>query len=674
MAPLAAKMEPWLLQEAVGGGASLKSLFTVTNRRTAGTSERVTLASLVGVIRGHVKEFIVIGFIVIAVPLGAWGFNVYTDQMFFNEGSEHLATTYRQVANTFELFTNRNWNFLEAWEENLKYISDATGVEDTWHYYADLKDTWHYSDFYLFNENDEFSTASGRSGTADSIKGVFEEMYEGGSPLVSSYIASSGVRKIVFAQPLESPIVMDGVTYTGVALSYDNDYVQGLITSDIYSDASDCYVVRQDGSVVFSLSSKSIFTDFVVNLDTFLGDDVTFERGSYQEIADSIANAEEGSVLISYDGLDCYVVFQPAGILDWTIASVVRADAVDANLDKVKLFTIVAQSLLAIVLFAGVLVILLEKYHRLMAQEKEGRRAAEKSGEMTRDLLEGMAKIADRYIVVNLVNGTYEYHENLLEHGLYPESGLYRDLLDTLTHRYAALTDTDDAKMARLLSADVLRRDLKTKDNRIKIEYASRTEPVFMLMTAVPVYFASDGKLERVLLIGQDIGLRKELESEANTDALTGLFNKRYFTNVLAVKRRKQIPFTLLFIDLDRFKPVNDTYGHTVGDMLLKQVGGRLQDCVRAEDFAFRLGGDEFAIIVTGQLDAVRAGQVRERVRRTLCEPYVIDGVEIEIGASCGCASWPQESASIREIHELADQRMYADKEARHKLYGGDGR
>lgn len=652
----------------------MNRLFKRTRREAAEAGERLTLASLAGVVRSHVREFIVIGVIAVCVPLGALAFNLYTGYLFFNEGAEHLTATYKQVANTFELFSNRNWSFLDAWEESLRYFSRDIDTEDAWNYCADLKETWHYSDFYLFNEDNDYVTAEGRNGKAGSIENVFDEMFENGGPLASSYIASSGKRKIVFAQPLGEPLEMGGVTYTGVAVSYDNDYVQGFMTSGIYSGSSDCYVVKQDGAVAFSLAPKTVFTDFVPNFDTLLNGAVTFERGSAQEVVDGIASAGEGSALISYGGSSCYIIYQPAGILDWSIVSVVKADAVDANLNSVKTVTIVAQSVLAAVLFAGVCVILLGKYRRLVAQEKEGRQEAEKQGEMARDLLEGMAEVADRYVVADLVANTYEYHECLLEHGLYPAQGGYDDLLELLTHRYTALTDTDDAKMARLLSADVLKGDLMTKGDRIKIEYASRTEPVFMLMTVVPISFDEDGVLGRALLIGQDIGLRKELENEANTDALTGLFNKRYFENILSIKRRKQIPFTLLFIDLDRFKPVNDTYGHAVGDLLLRQVGERLQGCVRTDDFAFRLGGDEFAVVVTGGLDAVRSGQVRERIRNALCEPYIINGVKIEVGASCGCASWPQESASIREVHAMADKRMYLDKDMRRKLYGGDGR
>ena len=88
---------------------------------------------------------------------------------------------------------------------------------------------------------------------------------------------------------------------------------------------------------------------------------------------------------------------------------------------------------------------------------------------------------------------------------------------------------------------------------------------------------------------------RRKLEGLANTDGLTGLFNERCFNSTLKQKEEARQPFALFYLDLDRFKPVNDTYGHDVGDQLLRVVADRLRNCVRSSDFAFRIGGDEFA-------------------------------------------------------------------------------
>ena len=111
------------------------------------------------------------------------------------------------------------------------------------------------------------------------------------------------------------------------------------------------------------------------------------------------------------------------------------------------------------------------------------------------------------------------------------------------------------------------------------------------MMTVVPMAWKGD-RLARVMMIVQDMGEQHLLQSLANTDGLTGLLNKRYFDRVLTVLEQHCQPFALFYMDLDRFKPVNDTYGHDVGDELLKGVAQRLQGCIRSRDYAFRLGGD----------------------------------------------------------------------------------
>ena len=92
------------------------------------------------------------------------------------------------------------------------------------------------------------------------------------------------------------------------------------------------------------------------------------------------------------------------------------------------------------------------------------------------------------------------------------------------------------------------------------------------------------------------------MEDLANTDGLTGLYNERYFDALLKENELYKTPFVLFYLDLDRFKPVNDRYGHDVGDQLLKEVASRLRSCVRESDAVFRIGGDVFGLIAHGGL------------------------------------------------------------------------
>ena len=155
---------------------------------------------------------------------------------------------------------------------------------------------------------------------------------------------------------------------------------------------------------------------------------------------------------------------------------------------------------------------------------------------------------------------------------------------------------------------------------------------------------------------------RQKMEDLANTDGLTGLSNERFFNATLQKKEKAGEPFALFYLDLDSFKPVNDTYGHDVGDQLLKAVSCRLRTCVRSTDYAFRIGGDEFALIVNGALSEEFCAKRTERIKNVLTQPFVINGQELHIGTSCGSALYPADSTEVKDIRILADQRMYEDK------------
>ena len=201
----------------------------------------------------------------------------------------------------------------------------------------------------------------------------------------------------------------------------------------------------------------------------------------------------------------------------------------------------------------------------------------------------------------------------------------------------------------------------------MKIEYRKRTENVYKIMNVVAVEWDEAGIPQKVMMIAQDIGKRHELENLANTDGLTGLFNERYFSSVLHRKEQKKLPFVLYYLDLDHFKPVNDTYGHDMGDKLLKAVAERLLKCIRSNDFAFRIGGDEFALIISAEMEDSLCMQTKMRIIQSLLLPYEIDGKTLHIGASCGYAVYPLETEDTGKIRILADQRMYAEKKENHQ-------
>lgn len=132
----------------------------------------------------------------------------------------------------------------------------------------------------------------------------------------------------------------------------------------------------------------------------------------------------------------------------------------------------------------------------------------------------------------------------------------------------------------------------------------------------------------------------------------------------LAEYRRKA--FALIFMDLDFFKPVNDTYGHPAGDEVLCNVGKRIINSIRTADYAFRIGGDEFACIIDGNADEKNCLESIERLQKVICNPYNIHGHKIKIGVSCGYVLCPSDADTVESLLKIADSRMYAEKEKHH--------
>jgi diguanylate cyclase (GGDEF)-like protein len=161
-------------------------------------------------------------------------------------------------------------------------------------------------------------------------------------------------------------------------------------------------------------------------------------------------------------------------------------------------------------------------------------------------------------------------------------------------------------------------------------------------------------------------------QHRANHDTLTGLANRalfdEIFTHQLAICRRTNRYLAIVYIDLDGFKPVNDTHGHAVGDEVLRMVAERLKRSIRESDLAARLGGDEFALVLvnTGQ-DAAQA--LALQLMDTLSAPYLVGSLKLEISASIGVACYP-ESGTVREALSLrADEAMYKAKAAGKRRY-----
>jgi len=152
----------------------------------------------------------------------------------------------------------------------------------------------------------------------------------------------------------------------------------------------------------------------------------------------------------------------------------------------------------------------------------------------------------------------------------------------------------------------------------------------------------------------------------ANKDPLTELPNRRLFEERLhqaAIRsKRTHKPFALLYIDLDNFKPVNETWGHLTGDRVLKVVADRLKDSIREGDTVARLGGDEFVVILSDITNIDNVKMISDKILENLENDFVTDGHVFNIECSIGHSIFPDEAQYTTQLIHLADQRMYLAK------------
>jgi diguanylate cyclase (GGDEF)-like protein/PAS domain S-box-containing protein len=254
-----------------------------------------------------------------------------------------------------------------------------------------------------------------------------------------------------------------------------------------------------------------------------------------------------------------------------------------------------------------------------------------------------------------------------------------QDFGGTLDAFLQAVTAEDRDGVAKALRSILTDRRPCDIDHRIMLPNGSE----FVVNLQAEAVF--DDQLKALTIVGtaQDISERKRSEREihrlAYYDSLTGLPNRVLFkdrvTQAIAHARRYQYHLALLFLDLDRFKMINDTLGHNVGDLLLKHVADRLADSVRHSDSIgrsreteqthelARLGGDEFTVLLTNLRDVQDASKVARRILEALARPFLVGGQEIFVTVSIGIAIFPVDGESVDVLLKNSDTAMYHAKE-----------
>jgi len=190
-------------------------------------------------------------------------------------------------------------------------------------------------------------------------------------------------------------------------------------------------------------------------------------------------------------------------------------------------------------------------------------------------------------------------------------------------------------------------------------------------ITTVKPILDCQGHVISIICISKEITERKAMEERlahmAQYDMLTDLPNRALFSDrtqqAIAQAKRDKTRLALIFIDLDNFKPINDTFGHHVGDLLLKAVAQRIQDCVRETDTVGRIGGDEFVVLLPIIEEVQDALLVAEKMRLSLSQPFELAGhPSLNISSSTGVAIYPEHGGDEIELSKNADDAMYIAK------------
>ncbi len=328
-----------------------------------------------------------------------------------------------------------------------------------------------------------------------------------------------------------------------------------------------------------------------------------------------------------------------------------------ADLDHFKYYSLF-KGMAFVVLTAGLLYLLI---HRTLQQQSRLERSLAVSEERWKFALEGAGEgVWDWDLESDMVFRSGQWHKiyGHAEDDVRPTATGGRELMHPSDRTRA------EAEMNAYLQGETLsyasEYRLRCKDGSWK----------WTLSRGMIVSRAQDGRPLRVIGTHTDISERKRADAEifrlAHYDKVTGLPNRVLFYDRLQQDiervKRSGLALTLMFLDLDKFKEVNDTLGHDAGDQLLQEAARRLSSCVRASDTVARLGGDEFTVMLTNQGGPGSVEQVAQQVLHQLCQPFRLDDEDVYVSASIGITVAPDDASDAESLLKNADQAMYAAK------------
>jgi diguanylate cyclase (GGDEF)-like protein/PAS domain S-box-containing protein len=249
--------------------------------------------------------------------------------------------------------------------------------------------------------------------------------------------------------------------------------------------------------------------------------------------------------------------------------------------------------------------------------------------------------------------------------GYTPKEAIQQSLEEALMPESLARVTGELGKSMELMNAGH-----RFQDFRGELEQPCKDgSTVWMDMTIAGMY-GDAGDFIGILGVSRDATERRKIQSQlefmAQHDMLTGLANRVLFSDrlerAIALAKRERRNLAMLFIDLDKFKPINDRYGHGVGDIVLKEVANRMIDCVRASDTVGRMGGDEFVVLMPGHIEIAGATVVGTKILKALRKPFIVEDKNLYISSTIGVALYPEHGSNAIQLIGNADTAMYEAK------------
>ena len=290
-----------------------------------------------------------------------------------------------------------------------------------------------------------------------------------------------------------------------------------------------------------------------------------------------------------------------------------------------------------------------------VTERKRAEQALRLQSEITANAAEGISLVKASDGVIHYTNRQFE-----LLFGYAPGE---------LTGKHISIINAPTEKLPQETASDIMR--AIEKHGVWNGEVLNRKKDGATFWTSADISTFRHPELGTLLISYQrDITEKKETEemiwAQANFDALTGLPNRHMFHDRLAQEIRKadraSQQIALMFIDLDRFKEVNDTLGHDMGDILLVEAARRIGECARATDMVARMGGDEFTVTLTDITDIGSIERVAQNILQKLAEPFHLGNEIAFVSGSIGITLYPDDAAGVEELLKNADQTMYVAK------------